>query len=509
MHKSIIDYFDMTVLQFPEKTAIIDGKEKISFLMLQKYSKNVALNIIKITGTERNRPIAVYMKKSKNTVIADIGISYSSNPYMNLDIKTPEDRTKGILEHIQPSLIITDRESAEKISKISSEFKLKVIEEIINNKTDFEEDLIYERQSHQIDTDPSCIINTSGSTGVPKGVILNHKSFFDFLDWTTETFHLDETINMGSLSPSVFDIFVYEIWLMAVKGSSITLLNENMAMFPAKLIEQMKTERVNFIFWVPSIMVNIANMDLLSKIRPEALKLVWFAGEVFPTKQFNYWRKMLPETKFANFYGPIEITLDCTYYIIEREFLDSEPLPIGFPCENTDILILNEQDNACAKGEEGELCVRGTSLAMGYYRNPEKTSSVFVQNPLNKDYPELIYRTGDIVFINDYGEIVFKGRKDSLIKHMGYRIELGEIEHAIINKIGIVKYCCVVYNRQKKEITMFYESKEDVSPGELRKELMNLFPKYMIPTKYIRKDFLPRNTNGKIDRNKLNCEVNS
>jgi len=509
MYKSIIDYFEETVSRFPDKTAIVDSEGTIRFSVLAKNARNVALNILKATGNRRNCPIAVYMKKSKNTVIADMGISYSGNPYMNLDIKTPIDRIKAILEHVQPSMIITDQESSEKILQVSDRFRVMSIENISDNDTGVDVNVIYEGLLHQIDTDPSCIINTSGSTGIPKGVILNHKSFFDFLQWTTETFDLNSSTNIGSLSPSVFDIFVYEIWLMSVKGATITLLDENMAMFPAKLLEQMKTAEVNFIFWVPSIMVNIANMDLLSKISLEDLKLVWFAGEVFPTKQFNYWRRMLPWTKFANFYGPIEITLDCTYYIIEREFQDSEPLPIGFPCKNTDILILNEHDMPCGRKEEGELCVRGTSLAMGYYKNPEKTSSVFVQNPLNNDYPELIYRTGDIVYVNDHGEIVFKGRKDSLIKHMGYRIELGEIEHAVINKIGIVEYCCVVYNRQKKEITMFYESDEEISSGEFRKALMNLFPKYMIPTKYIKKDILPRNTNGKIDRNKLNEEVNS
>ena len=281
-----------------------------------------------------------------------------------------------------------------------------------------------------------------------------------------------------------------------------------MASFPIKLLEEMQQKNVNFIFWVPSIMVNIANMELLSKIHLESLKLVWFAGEVFPTKQFNYWKHQLPKVKFANLYGPIEITLDCTYYVVERDFKDSEPLPIGFACKNTDILILNENNQQCIKGEEGELCVRGTSLAMGYYKNPEKTALAFTQNPLNNDYPELIYRTGDIIYVNEDDEIIFKGRKDSLIKHLGYRIELGEIEHAIISKKKIVEYCCVVYNKSEKEITLIYESKEDIDPAVFRKELSELFPRYMIPARFIRKEHLPRNTNGKIDRQLLNGEIN-
>lgn len=513
MYTNIIDYLEKTTKVYPEKKAVIDGDSSLTFIGLETASKNLAVEIIEMLGDLRNVPVAVYMDKSKETVIADIGISYASCFFMNLDIKTPEDRIKAILKHIGPKLIIVDTETEEKIKKMlldtEQEIGIIVIDSISDMKISCnEEEIIYDRLRLQIDTDPSCIINTSGSTGIPKGVILNHKSFFDFLSWSTETFELDENTVMGSLSPSVFDIFVYELWLMSVKGATIVILNSNLAMFPAKLLEQMKEQKVNFIFWVPSIMVNIANMDLLTRIILTDLKLVWFAGEVFPTKQFNYWRRCLPNVKFANLYGPIEITLDCTYYIVEREFDDSEPLPIGFPCRNTDILILNEKDELCVPGEEGELCVRGTSLAMGYYNNPEKTASAFVQNPLNSSYPETIYRTGDIVYINNFGEIAFKGRKDSLIKHMGYRIELGEIEHAIINKLKIVEYCCAVYNKQKKEITLFYESPETIEAGNFRKQLLTLFPKYMIPVVYIQKELLPRNTNGKIDRQKLSEEIN-
>jgi len=146
---------------------------------------------------------------------------------------------------------------------------------------------------------------------------------------------------------------------------------------------------------------------------------------------------------------------------------------------------------------------------MGYFNNPEKTALAFVQNPLNKSYPELIYRTGDIVYKNEKGEIMFKGRKDSLIKHMGYRIELGEIEHIIINTLKLVKNGCIIYNRNKKEITLFYESQNNLSIVEMKKAISKVFPKYMIPTKYIKLDILPKNTNGKIDRLQLSKIINN
>jgi acyl-coenzyme A synthetase/AMP-(fatty) acid ligase len=246
-------------------------------------------------------------------------------------------------------------------------------------------------------------------------------------------------------------------------------------------------------------MVNIANMDLLSKISLEHIKMIWFAGEVFPTKQFNYWKGQLIDVVFVNLYGPIEITLDCIYYIIDREFRDDEPLPLGVPCNNTDIILLNSDNKRCDINEEGEICVRGTSLAMGYYNDHEKTSEVFIQNPLNKSYPELIYRTGDIAFINSKNQIMFVGRRDSLIKHQGYRIELREIEYEAVNHLGVVANCCAVYHAENKEIVLYYEENGYVEM-DIRESLGKVLPKYMVPSVYKRLDILPRNTNGKIDR---------
>ena len=296
--------------------------------------------------------------------------------------------------------------------------------------------------------------------------------------------------------------------MLLLSGSTIVLLDANLAVFPIRLLQTVAEYQVNFIFWVPTIMVNIANKDLLSKIDLSCLNTVWFAGEVFPTKQFNYWKHNLPKTTFVNLYGPIEITLDCTYFIVDHEFPDNEPLPIGYPCNNTDILILNDSNQKCVIGEIGEICVRGTSLAMGYYNNPEKTAAVFVQNPLNNSYPERIYRTGDLAYVDESGVIIFKGRKDSLVKHMGYRIELGEIEHIVVNTLKLVPNCCVVYNISKKTITMIYEKASTVTAVDIKNALGTQMPRYMVPTEFIQMEQLPRNTNGKIDRLKISKMVN-
>jgi amino acid adenylation domain-containing protein len=506
MKYNILDYFHYTVNKAPNKVAIIEGDNYITFQDLQLNTKILAKYLVSNLD-EKNKPIAIYLPKSIQSVIANIAITYSANIYMHLDIKNPTERILNILNLIQPRIIITNSIYLKDLANFPNNFQIINIDEI-NFDEKIDTNNLYQRLDNIIDTDPYCIINTSGSTGTPKGVVLNHKSFIDFIEVSNTIFKFSNDEIIGSLSPVVFDIWSFELCMLMAYGSTIVLLPAEFAAFPIKIINILDDKKVTFIFWVPTIMVNIANMNLLDNVSLTNLKTIWFAGEVFPTKQFNYWKSKLGNTLFANLYGPIEITLDCTYFIVNREIPDDEPLPIGIPYKNTDVLILNENNEYVKFGEEGELCVRGTSLAMGYYNDKEKTELAFVQNPLNKSYPELIYKTGDIVSINTFGEIEFKGRKDSLIKHSGYRIELGEIEHVLVNKLKLVNNACAVYDFQKKEIILFYEAEIEVLTAEFRKALVLIIPKYMIPSKFEMFKELPRNTNGKIDRNFLKNYVN-
>lgn len=506
---NLIEFLEEAIIKYPNKIAVIDGEKSITFKGLDTKARIIAKAIIDICNC-KNCPIALYLPKSIESVYSDLAITYSGNTYMNLDVKNPFERIQNILNLVQPRAIITNSTLKSKIeSAVYQNIQIITLDDYLEENVAPESKFFIERISDLIDTDPYCIINTSGSTGTPKGVVLNHKSFIDFMAQTFEEFEFTDEDVIGSLSPLVFDIWSYELCLLMGKGSTIVVIPETYSAFPAKILHLMQQHNVSYIFWVPTIMVNIANMGLLQQIKLPDLRLVWFAGEVFPTKQFNIWRRDLPQTIFANFYGPIEITLDCVYYTIERQIPDDEPIPIGRPFRNTGILILDENNqNVIEQDKEGELCVRGTSLAMGYYNNPEKTNAAFVQNPLNNSYPEIIYRTGDMVLINTLGEIVFKGRKDSLIKHMGYRVELGEIEHIIINTLKLVKNGCVVYNYQKKEITLFYENATEITPADFRKAIANMLPKYMIPSVFVRLDEMQRNTNGKIDRLFYKHQVN-
>ena len=342
MYKSVLDYFEETVQQVPEKMAVRHKGEECTFAGLQEKAQKLGSYIIKLAGSVKNRPIVVLLPKSIEAVVSDLGISYSCNIFNNLDIKTPVHRLENIIKLLKPVMVITKDAYKDIMDWEKYGVTLLNLDSIDESQMCVNQEELQKRRNELIDTDPFCIINTSGSTGTPKGVVLNYRSFFDFVKWADETFFFDGEEIIGALSPIVFDIYDFELCLMMFKGATIVLLDSSLGVFPARLLEELQNKEVNFIFWVPTIMVNIANMDLLAKIPLPKLKTVWFAGEVFPTKQFNYWKKMVPQAVFANLYGPIEITLDCIYYIVDKEYADDEPLPIGIPCNNTDILLLNE-----------------------------------------------------------------------------------------------------------------------------------------------------------------------
>lgn len=492
MQKSVIEYLKNTVAKYPNKTAVQDAEGSITFQELWFRACRIASAI----GESKNSPIGVYLPKSCKMVEAFSGISMSGNFYVPLDIKSPTGRVMTILNTLEAHCVITDQAHVQTLNSIFAG-KVLIIDDIV---CDMEDSFDFEDSLHnQIDTDPVYSIFTSGSTGAPKGVVIAHRGVIDYIDWAKETFQIDSTSVIGNQAPFYFDNSTLDVYLMYATGATLDIIPESYFAFPAKLVDYLDERRITFVFWVPFVLVSIANLDIFSSRKPQYLRDVFFAGEVMPNKHLNYWRKHLPNCRYVNLYGPTEITVDCTYYLVDRDFKDDEPLPIGIPCRNSDVLILVDRKRLAAHGEQGELCVRGSSLALGYYNNAEKTVSSFIQNPLHNHYPETVYCTGDIVYENERGEIMYVGRADAQIKHNGYRIELGEIETAVLGT-KMVDNCCATYDYDSKKIVLFYQAREDLDMVAFRKALSGSIPRYMIPAEYHREEILKQNSSGKIDR---------
>lgn len=505
MQKSVIEYLEQMVRKCPNKVAVHDEVEEITFAQLWKNASRLAIAIQK--HVDMRQPIGVYIPKGCKMVTSFAAINMAADFYVPLDTKSPAARVESILNTLEAQVVITDATHKGALSEFFDKTIL-VIEDIIAEtqepKTD---DQVLRYETNQIDTDPVYSIFTSGSTGTPKGVVVSHRGVIDYIDWAIGRFGFTSDMVIGNQAPFYFDNSTLDIYLMYATGATLCIIPEDRFIFPAKLVDYMNEQKISFVFWVPFVLINVANMDIFSSKKPEYIKDVFFAGEVMPNKHLNYWRKHLPECRYANLYGPTEITVDCTYYEVDREFTDDEPLPIGVPCRNSDVLILVDRQRLAKQGEQGELCVRGSSLALGYYNNPEKTATAFIQNPLQNHYPETIYCTGDIVYENERGEIMYVGRVDSQIKHNGYRIELGEIETAIL-ATDMVKNCCVIYDFKNKKIVLYYQSNEELNLGAFRRSVSVHIPRYMLPTEYHREEMLRQNSSGKIDRAYYNKQVN-
>ena len=489
MLHNVSQYLRKTAESFPNKLALVDGLKSLTYENYLIASEKVAYSL----RTYRKKPIAVLMEKGADAVVAFLGVAMSGNFYCVIDSKMPEKRIDLIFETLQPTLIIHDRKNAKKaeawlIPKLC-------IEDIMRIEVDRDSVLLTENRT--IDTDILYVLFTSGSTGIPKGVIITHRSVIDYTEWASETFKFCPEDKFGNQAPLYFDNSVLDIYSTLRNGSTLYIIPQTLFAFPIRLLEYLRENEINTIFWVPTVLCRCANLGLLDKCNIDCVKKVLFAGEVMPARQLNMWIRRLPESLFANLYGPTEITVDCTYFIVNRPIQDDEPVPIGYACTNTDIIVLNESNLLVEANEKGELCVRGTSLSLGYYNNSEKTDSVFIQNPLNPLYSELIYRTGDIVHYNEKGELIYDGRKDSQVKHTGHRIELGEIE-TVCSSHEKVLSCCCLHRSDIDKLYLFYVG--EIDEDSLRRYLSSILPSYMIPNIYDNIDHMPVNMNGKIDR---------
>lgn len=493
MQNHVLDYLDSTVKRVPDKLAFANESEGLTFI--QVYEQHRAIASFLANKGIYKEPVVVFMNKHPKTIVAFFGAIAGGNFYVPIDEEMPRVRIDLILENLKPRAIICDEKTQEIAQTFSFEGEIYLYDEMI--KTPVDDAKLQHIHEAAIDTDPIYVVFTSGSTGIPKGVVACHRSVLDYIEQLSETLEFNEDTVFGNQTPLYFDACLKELYPTLKFGATTYLVPKSLFMFPIKLVEFLNEHKINTICWVVSALTMISAFGAFDKVKPQYLHTVAFGSEVFPIKQFRIWREVLPNAKFTNLYGPTEGTGMCCYYKVDRDFELDEAIPVGRPFKNTEIILLNEENKRAAEGEPGEICIRGTSLTMGYYNNPEKTSEAFVQNPLNTAYPELIYRTGDIGKFNERGELVFVSRKDYQIKHMGHRIELGEIE-VNVNMMPEIRLSGCIYDNEKGKIVLFYVG--DIESGVLTKALKDKLPRYMIPN-YVKKlDEMPLTPNGKINR---------
>lgn len=500
MITNILTYLEQSVSQWADKIAIADDKNSLTFYQWNQYSRNIGSYIGKLSEKSLRKPILVFVDRRIEGLVGFMGVVQSGNFYVPIDCKMPDQRLKLITDVLNPiaAITITDAD-VRTLDLINFEGLRLKYDEIITAKSD--DNLLREIREQMIDTDPVYSIFTSGSTGVPKGVVVAQRGMIDLAEWLVNTFNFTENDALGNQTPFYFDGSVKDICICLKSGATLNIIGKKYFTFPKLIIPFLNDRKITAILWATSAIVLIGNSDILSVNLPQHLRLITFAGEAMPAKQLKVWMNKLSNAKYVNLYGPTEITVDCTYYEVDRDFDDDEFIPIGKACHNKGILVFNDDNELVKVGETGELCVRGTGVALGYYNNKEKTQEVFVQNPLHDLYEDKIYRTGDIVKYNDLGEIEFVSRKDFQIKHKGNRIELGEIEVAI-NSISVVTNATCIFDQKNDKIVLFYTT---LNNEEL--DIINLvkdkIPVYMFPEVIKHLKVMPYNMNGKIDRIEL------
>ncbi len=494
--RNAFQYLMDTAGRMPEKTAFSDGREELTFGELLRRALAVGTALTDM-GCRRGRPVAVLCERSVAAVSAIMGVLAAGCFYVPLDRKMPEMRLKGIVERLRPEAVL-----AESRDDLRDCFTAGALTPELYSVPPRAEEL-ERRRAGVIDSDPAYMIFTSGSTGAPKGIVIPHRALIDFLEWMAPECGITDADVMGNQAPFYFDLSVKDLWLTVKCGATAHILPGKCFMFPKLLIEELDRRGVTTLIWATSAFAMTAGSGILERAAPGSVRKVILGGETLRARDLNIWRRALPEAEFINLYGPTEVTVDCAWYRIDREFEDHEPIPIGRACGNMEIMLLGEDLKPVASGETGEICVRGTGLAMGYFGDSERTRGAFIQNPLNPDWPDTVYRTGDLAHLGEDGLLYFSSRSDGQIKHLGYRIELGEIETALSAVEGVRCAVCF-YDEAEDRIVCAYEG--DAEKEEIVRRLRELVPRYMIPNIFRRSRVLPRNRNGKVDRPALRRE---
>jgi amino acid adenylation domain-containing protein len=509
--------------KYPHKKAVIFQDQSITYFELDKNSNRLA-NILIEHGIRRGNKVGIYMSRSINSIIALFGVLKAGAAYVPIDHLCPGNRLKYIIDKCQIEFLIS---SQEKLTNIEKSFPERLPFKTILMMNDFNTEekisgsvnlLAWGKLQvnanpnkpdvNVIDTDLSYILFTSGSTGNPKGVMISHLNSLTFVNMASDFFQSTENDIFSNNSPLHFDLSIFDFFVAIKTGASVSIVPESVSMFPAKLAEFIEKNKITVWNSVPSALSLLATYTDLSRFDLSKLRLVLFAGEVFPVKYLKQLMKNTPSAQFYNVYGQTEANSSMYYLIDKIPEDDSCLIPIGKPFPDFDVFALNENNKkVIGPGQKGELYVRASSVAFGYLGDTEKTNEKFVKNPLKLDSNEKVYRTGDIVSLDANGNYIFLGRVDHMIKSRGYRIEIGEIETLLANHPQVKNSVVVpipddlIGNRIAAIIVPL--NNNSLKKEDILRYCAKQLPKYMIPEIIVFSDRLPETSSGKTDRKKL------
>ncbi|WP_196159545.1 amino acid adenylation domain-containing protein [Reinekea sp. G2M2-21] len=503
----IHEYFTQSAQRFPDKYAVVHDGDRLTYSELDHNSNRLAC-LLQNKGATEPRLIPFFMPKSIDAITCILGILKAGFAYVPIDYNSPKDRFEAILAATGSKVVLVSEEAEAKALLYLEGTDIEVV-----NVSALANEVESLPVSEALSVDLAYVLFTSGSTGVPKGVMISHQCVTDYIDWCVAEYDLNESDEISNHAPLYFDNSTFDLYTAFKTGATLHLVPERLNAVLPRLIKWLEESRITVFFCVPSVLTMLLKSRRLKSDSFSYLQQVLVAGEVLPPYVIRQWMMLYPNIRFTNMYGPTEITVDCSFHrIVDLPSPECTSIPIGKARPNMELFVRAENGQLSQQsGAKGELLVRGNSVAYGYLADEQKTSLSFIQNPANQYFYDPLYCTGDIVTIDDNLDFHFVGRIDNQIKYMGYRIELGEIESRV-QAIETVLEAVVVFSKGTGDgddfLALLVNLKDNDDLDSLTLELKSRLPSYMVPSVIAttEKDF-PRTPNGKYDRKAILMEI--
>ncbi|MCI0399375.1 MAG: amino acid adenylation domain-containing protein [Chloroflexi bacterium] len=507
----------------PEAEAARFQGEGLTYGQLDRLTNQVA-RALWSAGVQRGDRVGIYVHKSLAAIISVFGILKAGGVYVPLDPSAPTARLAYITRNCDVQVLLT---SSEKLASLQDFFEAgtplatavlagagaaEAAAPALARLITWEEVCAQDDRplppGPTIETDLAYILYTSGSTGEPKGVMISHRTIFTFINWCAETFQISSADRVTGHAPLHFDLSTFDMYVTIQAGGTVVLVPEKLSVIPVQLAQLLQDERITVTYLVPSILSLMVQYGRLETHDFSFLRLVLFAGEVFPIKYLRRLVAAVPQADYYNLYGPTETNV-CTYYKVQPHDLAPErtqPVPIGVACANMEVFAVDDQEQRVTRpGQEGELWVRGSCVAQGYWGDPEKTARNFVHNSFQQHFDEVAYRTGDIVTLDeDRTNWLYIGRRDHMVKSRGYRIELGEIEAALYSHSGVKEAAVIAVPDEligsRLRAFVVASNGHDLTEKDIIVHCGRQLPRYMVPESVEFRSELPKTSTGKIDR---------